>query len=335
MITLEFVHTFVYENLSKVTVSKSGTHFHTRCPLCGDSKKSQIKKRFHIDYNNSQPFFHCFNCEESGSFLELYSKIKCISIADAKKQLFKYDPGYLIQQLSPKKKEKIIEEIQYESHNYILKDCVGVHSATLGFVESKYKQLLMKFINDRKIPLENPIFIAYKGEYKNRIIIPIYENGDIVYFQGRALDDVPYDKKYKNPTLQKGTIILNKDKFDRSKYIIATEGLIDAFMVKNQGTSCLGAYVNEWFINCLLSLTDKGVILALDNDEPGRTSIKKILKEEKWSHKVLYFFMPKKYKNVKDLNELCINTDVEDVYTFVVENIYDKFNAQVIIDSGG
>ncbi len=335
MITLEFVHTFVYENLSKVSVSKSGTHFHTRCPLCGDSKKSQSKKRFHLDYNNSQPFFHCFNCEESGSFLELYSKIKCISIAETKKQLFKYDPDYLVQQLSPKKKEKIIEEIQYESHNYILNDCIGVHSITSGFIESQYKQLLMKFIKDRKIPQDIPIFIAYKGDYKNRIILPIYENGDIVYFQGRALDETSYNEKYKNPTLQKGTIILNKDKFDRNKYIIATEGLIDAFMVGNQGTSCLGAYVNEWFINSLLLLTDKGVILALDNDEAGKKSIKKILKDEKWSHKVLYFFMSKKCQNVKDLNELCINMNVEDIYDFVVKNSYDKFNAQVIIDSGG
>ena len=345
MITIEFLHDFIFENCQKVSVSKGGHHFHTRCPLCGDSKKSLSKKRFHVEFNNAQPFFHCFNCGESGSFLELYSKIKCVSISEAKKILYRFDPNYLIQALSPRKKEKIVEEIEYESHDYILDDCIGINTDVSGIIESQYKQELQNFITKRKIPPDVPIFIAYKGDYKNRIIIPIYEDGCIVYFQGRALEDTNYDQKYKNPTLQKGSIILNKEKFDRSKYIIVSEGLIDAFMVGTQGTSCLGAYVNAYFIESLLKLTDKGVILALDNDETGTDEIRRILgwnkklhrfdnlKEEKWAHKVKYFIMPD--KNIKDLGELTLNSNIGDVYLFVVNNSYDQFNVKVLLDSGG
>jgi hypothetical protein len=50
MPTLEEVTEFVYDNLDKVKVSKNGTHFNSRCPICGDSKKSLSKKRFHLQF---------------------------------------------------------------------------------------------------------------------------------------------------------------------------------------------------------------------------------------------------------------------------------------------
>jgi len=68
MLDLEIINDFAYEHFENIAVSKNGMHFHSRCPLCGDSKKSSRKKRFHLDYNEGNPIWHCFNCNRSGSF---------------------------------------------------------------------------------------------------------------------------------------------------------------------------------------------------------------------------------------------------------------------------
>ena len=335
MITLELVTDFILEYFQNVSISKNGAHFHARCALCGDSVKNKRKKRWHCEFNNGQPFYHCFNCERSGSFLELYSELKGIDISDAKKELFKFDAGYLTQLLSPRRKEKIVKEIQYETFDYILDDCIGRRDTADGIIQESYRMELLRFIRDRKIPSNFPLFIAYKGDYKDRIIIPIYEDGSIVYFQARALGDTTYKQKYKNPTLKKGNIVLNKENFDRSKYIIVTEGLLDAAQLGNQGTSCLGASITDEFISLLLPLTDVGVIIALDNDKAGKDGMKKILRESKYQHLLKYFIMPYKYNGIKDINMLVTAFGIEDVYQFVIENSYNNFSTLVKIGVGG
>lgn len=54
MPSLEEVSDFVYSYLELPTVSADGTHFHTRCPVCGDSKKNYYKKRFHLQFRSEE-----------------------------------------------------------------------------------------------------------------------------------------------------------------------------------------------------------------------------------------------------------------------------------------
>ncbi len=336
MLTLEFVGQFIHEHFQKVTVSKQGTHFLARCALCGDSAKNPSKRRWNADWNNGNPFFHCFNCEESGSFLELYSRIKGVTINEAKKELYSFNVENLVQQLSPKKEVKVILEIGHDDHAYILDDCLFKGSEPDGILEKQWHKKLMDFCSERKIPAEVPVYIAYKGLYQGRIILPIINDGVITYFQGRALEATDYSQKYMNPTLAKGSIIFNKDNFQRDKHIIITEGLIDAMQIGNQGTSCLGASVSDELIKTLLDMTDVGVIICLDNDQAGLKEMIRLMKESKYGHLLKYFLLINhKYSCYKDLGELVQKESIEDVYGFVVSNSYTKFDAQVILTMGG
>jgi len=284
MLELQIVSEFIYEYFSLVTVSKNGTHFHARCALCGDSVKNPRKKRFHLDYNNGQPMYHCFNCEESGSFIELYCILKGVDIKQAKRELFKYNPNVLVQKLSRKKKDKIVEEISSENHNHILKKCVSDKNPPNGIMAEKWIGILKDFRESRNIPEEFTLLYAYDGEYKGRIIIPIYdEYGDIVYFQARKVPGSDVEPKYKNPTIKKGSIIFNKHKINPNYPIIVTEGLLDAISIGDQGTSCLGAEITDVFLKEVSKLTHKCIIIALDNDEAGMKSIVKFMlgKKEK------------------------------------------------------
>ena len=325
MLSLTIVNEFVYENFSNVSVSKTGQHFHCRCPFCGDSKKSKSKKRFHLDYNGGNPIHNCFNCNESGSFLQLYSTIKGISINDAKKELYNYNPEGIIEVLSAKKRDKAVEELEHENFNsYILEDCIGANDSPGGVVEKGYQRHLLDFIKERNIPESTKLFVAHKGKFQGRIIIPIYdEHDDIVYFQGRRIvDSMP--KKYDNPTLKKGHTILNKHKFKKDKYIVVTEGLIDALSIGDNGTSVMGKELSEDFISNIIGLSDKGVIVALDNDKDGIKSLKIFMKNNKYKKRVKYFIFPKKYLSFKDLNSFSASKRLSEgeLYEFVVRNSY-------------
>jgi len=340
MIDLQFVNEFVYRHFEKVSSSSNGSHFLARCSLCGDSNKSKAKRRFNLDYNNGNPIWHCFNCGESGSFLELFCRFEGLTINEAKKELFGFDSDYLIQKLSKRKKDKVIKEIEHENHDWLLDDCIGLNIEPVSTVfYSSYLNLLKQFYRDRKIDKDFDIFIAYKGDYKGRFIIPIYdEYKHIVYFQARRVPGFDILPKYKNPTLTKGGIILNREKFDREKYIIVTEGVIDAYTIGNQGTCSFGTNITEEFLKELISLTDRGVIIALDNDKAGYNSLKKFMlgytkrKKEtlknKYANRVKYFLFPKKYKDYKDINNIRTAYNIN-IYNMIIDNSYEYSSALV------
>jgi len=334
LVSYKDVSEFMYENFESVSQKKSGMEFNARCALCGDSKKSKSKKRFWLNYNNGSPIYHCFNCGASGNYISLYATIKCLSHEDAKKEIYKFNSDTIQNRLNGKKyQRKGNETTKNTNHNYILNDCISLSSDVSGIILCSAKKTLENFVKSRLIPEDVKVFIAYKGKFRGRIIIPIYdEMGNIVYFQARSLAKNPVSK-YKNPPLPKNEIILNQQKFDRNKYIIVTEGLLDAFSIGNQGTTCLGKDISDDFLEKLLSLTDVGVIIALDNDDSGISSLKELInKPITKSRKIKFFLFPPHLKFYNDINNYVTSkniTNTEEVYDFVISNSFRYYKAKV------
>jgi len=272
----------------------------------------------------------------------LYSHIKGLTIGEARKELFNWDRATerLTFRLSDRKRKKVVKEIEFEDHSHILKDCVTSEDVYDSLRLKGYQDTLKKFIADRAIPTDAyKVFLAYDGDYKNRFILPVYDKfGTMVYFQARAMTDSILPK-YKNPTLEKGQVILNQHLFSRDMNIIVAEGLIDAWMVENhQGTSMLGAEIQDDFLKELFKLTDKDIIIAFDNpkiDEQGASSLLKFMvgahkkNPSKYAHKVKYFIYPKKYSDCKDINNIRVK-GMENIYEFVCRNagsFLEAFNA--------
>jgi len=332
MIDLQIVSDFMNENFEWVSPSKNGTHFLARCVLCGDSKKNKRKRRFNLDYNGGNPMYHCFNCNESGSFLQLYGLLNGLSIEESKKELFGFDVKRITHQMSSRKRERVIKEIKFENHNWIYGDCYMTGDEQDGIFSTSYIKTLQMFIEDRKIPKDYLVMIAHKGDYKGRIIIPVFDkNKDIIYFQARRIPGSDVQPKYKNPTLEKGFVILNKSRFDPDRYIIITEGLLDAFMLGSQGTTALGVSISEEFLKEIFKIGNK-VIVVFDNDKPGYVSMyrfmngykkrKKIIPPNKFNKKVKYFLYPKEYIGCKDINKIRVDNNINDIYNVVVNNSY-------------
>ena len=316
MLTIDNVSDFVYETCSKVSVSRNGTHFHARCPLCGDSKKSQSKKRFHIEYTDDNCRYNCFNCSRKGDFYGLYAEFKGMSRQEAWKKFHKYNSDQAKSRLNKKEHKdqpKISNDTTY--FNWIKDDCLCINDKPNGYIQTKYYDVLKQFIDDRIINIV--IYIAYKGKFKDRIIIPIYDGDDIVYFQGRTIND--NDVKYLNPVADKQSIIFNKDNFIQGEPIYITEGIIDAQSIGNNATCCLGKEISDEFLDTLYEYTDD-VYIVLDNDEDGIKSLEKLMKTSKYNQKLYYFLMPLSFSGYKDINMIVVDHKNIDIVKFVTQN---------------
>ena len=323
MLLLEDINKFAVENLQRCDVQPNGMNWVARCPFCGDSKKNKFKRRFHLKYESDESvYYHCFNCGEAGSFYKLYAFVKGISEEDAVREFRKFDPNQIKKRFTQTITKIVAKKKELKNLDWILEDCIPSNPPTSK--ENRLREAWKKWEVSRKI---SGTFVALRGDFANRVIIPVYENGSIVYFQGRTL--VGAEPKYLNPIVEKSNIIFNKELFNPEKYIIVAEGLLDAKSIEdNQGTTCLGASITDDFLTELYKYSRKGIIIALDNDSTGIKELKKLLKYSKYNNQLRYFLMPD--KSVKDLNELKVNTDIN-IYDYVVSNSYDSFKTSMLL----
>lgn len=334
------VEEFVYSSLQKP--KRRGNGWVARCPICGDSKKNPNMRRLNIDYypRYDEFIYKCYNggCpENSGNIQSLYAHVYGCTWKEANEALGeskKYDSDELKEKLDGRKKFQDEEDESQGVLNLEMADCISLTDTPEGRIEKNYHTALKRFVVERRIPLRRGVMVAHRGRYQNRFILPVYEGGDLVYFQGRAMHDY-MQPKYLNPVVIKENIVLNNEYFDQTKHIIICEGLIDAWMVEdNQGTSCLGASISEDFLGKVINSTAMSVIVALDNpliDESGFKNYEKLL-ESKYGKQIKYFFMPN--DTDKDLNDVRKrNGNQFNIYDFVVKNSYNFFKTSMKMKS--
>lgn len=325
---ISFVYSFVQESFPNVSISRNGTHFNFRCPFCGDSEKNLHKKRFHLQFRNEESiFFNCFNCPAKGNFYDLYGAVKGISSDEAFKELNKFNADRVkkrVSDTSTYKKTQIDFNTKNIFNEFLEKACIPDNHIPSGHIEAVLLKILLDFKKERKI--NQQLYICKEGTFQKRIIIPVFNGDNCVFFQGRRILET-MNPKYLNPSVEKENIILNKDVFDREKYIIVTEGILDAYSVGNQGTAALGASISDMFLEELFKYTDKGIIIALDNDSAGLEQVAKIIKDSYFNKRLSYFFLDK----YKDLNAFLVDSDCSDVYKYILDRMDDYLSAYIKI----
>jgi hypothetical protein len=146
------------------------------------------------------------------------------------------------------------------------------------------------------------LYYAYDGKYKQRVIIPFYdESGGIYYFQAMATQD--WQRKFKYINFKDESIEqrpeYNEEFVDTEKIVYVVEGLFDSTFVDN-GVATLGVNLSSTRLRYYKKKYPNRVWI-MDNDKVGITATKKLCKA---GEKCVIF--PKKYKKIKDLNDLAI-----------------------------
>jgi len=308
-----------------------------RCNICGDTdinkhkKSAYILKRFNkkLGYDTWQFYCHRGSCGSSmlaEYWLERYYPTNYRSFRkdllfsnnlETKKELEFLELESKKQELIDKEQKKIeeLEDISF---------FIPIHN------HNRLCDLARNYCKTRLIDEQiwSKWYVAVDGKYKNRMIIPFYnEFNEVYYWQGRSLFNY-MSPKYLNRVDNRDEAIYNYSFIDKSKPVILLEGIIDSLFVKNS-ISVLGTNITE---ECAkkINLLDKYYLF--DNDEPGfKKSLDYLIKGCN-----IFLWKPflkdmKCFSKVKDINDLVIKDtnyikmlNFENLQKYFTNNIFDK-----------
>lgn len=207
--------------------------------------------------------YHCWVCNVKGR--TLLSLLKRLNAPEEKMQQLKaeltYDTFYINinDDLEKQDEQKIFLPNEYKSFNN-LKD---PHQLNAYNYLTKVRKL-----TDEKIKKYN-IGYCSEGLYKDRIIIPSYDNkGRVNYFVARAIYSNMI-KKYINPNV--GKEIFPFELYTSFNFpIIFVEGVFDAINIDFNAVPLLGNTISDYMIDVLVGNDVDSVYLFLDNDAKKR-----------------------------------------------------------------
>lgn len=248
---------------------------------------------FHIENNPSWGInkitgvYHCFTCGASGNLITLICKLKKIS---AKQSI-----NYLYQKIGIKQdiiinvkniKSKIKKLNQPIKKNQSLK--IPVTSKAILYPETirdfYYGFLYFEGRNINKETLvKYDISFCRKGFYKNRAIIPIYdENNNRISFEARDITGMAEKKVLYPKGVSIKQTLFNLNIAKQQNEVIIVEGIMDTLYLTQRGFNVVSIYgvelseKQEMFLSKYFSK----IYLALDCDKnkAGQKATKKIKK---------------------------------------------------------
>lgn len=276
-------------------VYDSGSTYNFRCNVCGDSQKDKRKKRGFILRDKDPMVYYCHNCNLS------------TTVENWMKEYFPLNYRNYRSELRRNKTPKKIGENKFKNIRKKRQEKIG------GDKEKKYTKYfepitshpkIVDICINRKIPKDvyDKWFFATDGKFKNRIIIPFYnDKGKIYYYQGRSIYKW-MTPKYKS-RLGDYNNIYNYYIVDKKEPVIVVEGPLDSLFL-SPSIAVTGLKVKDKKLSVF-----KEKYYLLDNDTSGKEmSLKLILDGQcvfNWS---------------KFLKDYPCNEEVKDVNDFIIHN---------------
>jgi hypothetical protein len=289
-------------------LEKKGDHWNFRCVVCGDSLKSETKKRGWILINGTKITYHCHNCGYSKPILEFLREHFPSVAKEYTKILFKTK-----RQTRPELVQTEVEEDTSENQKRRLnlqKLCKlpDDHEAVKYFANRQLPMRYMRYFywTDNFQEYINSII---PDKFKNvmesdpRIVIPFYtQHRQIFAVQGRSLQKtglryitIKFDDAHKK--------VFGLERLDAYKTILVFEGAFDSIFMPN-AIAFGGADLD---LKYLLDLASKDkYIFCYDNEPRNKEMCARIDKVLRAGFKLC--LIPYKYKRYgKDVNKMIEN----------------------------
>lgn len=264
MIPHTIIKDYLYEKFPNNKVS--GKEFITDSIFREDDKK-------HLSINMDTGLWQDFKAHETGNFPQLISQVEQISYNEAsmflRRKMFD-TPECLFDVSNIRVENEALEN--NDTLNKIFStfepfDSYNLKNPTLT------EKLARNFVQGRKLQ-KTKLYIAKKGRYANRIVIPYETPQGPFYFQARNLSllGIKYLNPSKDITGIKSSDIVYPFQAD-CDYVFLTEGPIDAISLQLNGinaTCTQGSMLSHSQAN---QIKDKKIIFAYDNDEAGRAGM--------------------------------------------------------------
>jgi hypothetical protein len=248
-------------NENSIDYETSGKHstqgfINTHCPFCDDSSS-------HLGWKNDASYTNCWRC----GWHNTYDSLLSITNLDKKEVI------NIIKQLEITENHTFYTKKERKNKNNVIKI-----PNNYNFIDSAIKYIENRNFNfgylQKKYDLR---WGGIVGDWKYRIIIPIYQNCRLVSFQGRIISS-KIKPKYKFLSNDK-SIILPKNlifNYDNCKNdsIIVCEGVMDVFRLGNNTCCLFGIEYTEKQKTILSEY--KNVFILFDNEDIAQKKARKL-----------------------------------------------------------
>lgn len=272
-------------------------HIHTRrdkrgwcsvaCKHCNDHTRKGLRGGFNFDTPNITTY-NCWNChyaaihDEAQDFM--YPKMRRLlndfGITD--KIIDEYLATKFFDQDRPRSSNSTS---QRPTNDVIIPDTPKVYfpkdSYTLASADPHdyWTQVALAYLESRVLrPTDYNWYLTKDPIYRNRLIIPFYRSGELIYWQARAFDD-DVQPKYLNAEIPRDSVIFGWD--DLTAYntnrLFVTEGIFDAISIN--GICLLGSTMGTKVE--ILKKYNKDYVFVIDYDRNGR-SLGEIALKNNW-----------------------------------------------------
>lgn len=248
-----------------------------KCELCGD-----YKERAGFKFDGVTIGYNCWNCGKTAKYEELSGEISnTMRYILTRYGVDDSEISNVVNSAFFKKPEEtaVITLSQLKDVNTSTPPIkLPANSFRLGEVNDfiDYQTKLVKYLLDRKIDIDKyPFYFCMSERFMNRVIIPFYRNGSLIYWQARSID--PNEKKrYDNSANSRDAVMFNMDKLNHytDAPLFFTEGVFDAMNLDAVAT--LGSKLTA----AQKVLIDKSVrrkIFVIDKDSNGKHLAESVL----------------------------------------------------------
>lgn len=300
-----------------------------RCLVCNDHKH---KKRGGWKFDGNKASYHCFNCstavsydEESGFVSDDLKKVlDAVGVPDTVITELKFDSfkRYKESKFGGEARRSQfstneIKPIQLPKHFYRL----------IQDEDDVWSQIAQEYLLDRGIDIDDYKFYLSRGgdktenKWKGRLIIPYYNNDNLIFYHGRDLTGKSALKYLGTEAVSKASVMYGLDQLhtNRDQPLFVVEGFFDAFHIK--GVAVFGNEMSEHQIALLNSSSRQKVIIP-DRRGNGHLLALKGL-EMGWNVSNLPF------DYCKDVNEAVQQYGLLYVFKSIMDNIKSGFEAEV------
>jgi len=241
----------------------SGDHVEwaINCPSCVDHGEPTPDMAKKLWVNLEIGKFHCYRCKWSGPLTRLVEKLSNVQFPEALKILRgeALDP---MEHLNLKLYEETYDFSEDEEELHEIEMPYGYEPIEGPHPYLKQRDIPWRYARDHEWG------ISKAGFTKDRLIVPTFMEGRLVYWQARATwETTKKERKVLNPKgVSARGVLFNYDIAKKHDVVVLTEGFIDAVKVGEHAMATNGKKLHAEQLEWLKETRAKKIILAYDND---------------------------------------------------------------------
>ena len=228
----------------------------------------------HLSINVDSGLWQCFKSGRKGNFTRFYAEVRGIPYFRASRELLIKNFEFLGEEVPELSKPD--NKLELDTSKLIPININSGNSEDKKVLDA-WSYLFTRRLFNEVVEEEEPFYLCTEGKFADRILIPFREDGNVFFFQARALYD--QHPKYLNPSSEiapkSSNVLYPYD--EEADFLVVAESPLCARSLQLQGinaTSPQGCVISDQQADILSTFKGK-IIMGFDNDSAGLHGLKR------------------------------------------------------------